>query len=172
MRVSKNLAIVLAAGLWACSSGGNDDDDNGNPVGPPPVSGGATNGTFSAQLSGAAWSATGQVTVTRSGGNYIGIAGTGFVGSLAYAVVIGIGNATGPGTHSLNLGAGGDGSSIVVGTSQSIGYGTGFGGGNGSVTITTLTANRIVGTFSGTAIPTTGSGANLVITNGRFDITF
>jgi hypothetical protein len=170
MRVSKNLAIVLAAGLWACSSGGNDDD-NGNPMGPPPVSGGATNGTFSAQINGTTWNATGTVTVTRSAGDYIGIGGAGFAGGAAYAVIVSVGNATGPGTHSFNLAAGGDGSSMIVG-SQTIGYGTAFGGGNGTVTITTLTTNRIAGTFSGTAVPSTGAGANLVVTNGRFDVTF
>jgi hypothetical protein len=88
-----------------------------------------------------------------------------------YSIVVGIGNATGPGTHSLNVFAGGDGSSVIVGGVQT-GWGTAFQGGGGTLTITTLTSNRIVGTFSGTAIPSSGTAANLVLTNGQFDITF
>jgi hypothetical protein len=40
------------------------------------------------------------------------------------------------------------------------------------LTITTLTANRIVGTFSGTLIASGHSGGNLVVTGGTFDVTF
>jgi hypothetical protein len=87
-------------------------------------------------------------------------------------LVLTIGNATGAGTHSLNATAGGDGSNLVVGSSTTAGWSTGFSGGTGTVTITSLTANRIVGTFTATAVPSQGSTSNLVITNGKFDITF
>jgi hypothetical protein len=170
MRITRTLALFATVAAFACG-GGSDDDDNGNPTGPPP-SGGASNGSLTANIGGVNWSATGNVSVTRSNPNFIGLGASGFGGSTAYALVIGIANATGPGSHNLNIyTGGGDGSSLIVGT-QTAGYGTAFQGGSGTITITSLTANRIVGTFSGTLVPSTGTGANLVITNGQFDITF
>ena len=171
MRVSKFLALVATLATLGCGGGGDDD---GNPTGPP--SGGATNGSFTAQVNGNAWSATGTITVSRQQNNFVGVAGTGFAGSTAYAFIVGIGNATGPGTHSFNLAAGSDGSSLIIGSSTTggaaAGWGTAFSGGSGSVTITSLTSNRIVGTFTATAVSSSGSGGNLVITNGRFDVTY
>ena len=167
MRVSKTIAFLATLAAFAC--GGSSDDDNGNPTGPG--GGGATNGTFSAVINGTTWSATGQVSVTRQNPNFIGIGGSGFAGSTAYAFVLGIGNATGPGTHSFNISAGGDGSSLIIGGTTT-GWGTAFNGGTGSVTITVLTTNRIAGTFSGTAVPSSGSAGNLIVTNGQFDLTF
>jgi len=170
MRISRTIAFLATLSALACG-GGSDDD--GNPTGPPAGGGGggATNGTFSAQINGSTWSATGTVNVSRQPPNFIGLSGFGFAGNTAYSVVLGIGNATGPGTHSFNISAGGDGSSLIIGGTTT-GWGTAFSGGNGSVTITSLTSNRIVGTFSGTAVPSSGSAGNLVITNGQFDLTF
>jgi hypothetical protein len=170
MRVSRSLALLATVAALACGGGGDDDDD-GNPTGPPAGGGGATNGSMTATIGGVNWSATGTVTVNRSSPNFIGLGATGFAGGTAYALVVGIGNATGPGTHNLNVYAGGDGSSLIIGT-QTTGYGTAFQGGSGTITITSLTSNRVVGTFSGTLVPSTGGGANLIVTNGQFDITF
>ena len=171
MRVFRFLALAAIVAALGCGGG---DDDDGNPTGPP--GGGATNGSFTAQVNGTAWSATGTITVSRQQNNYIGVAGTGFAGSTAYAFIVSIGNATGPGTHSFNLAAGGDGSSLIIGSSttggSAAGWGTAFNGGNGSVTITSLTSTRIVGTFTATAVSSSGSGGNLVITNGQFDVTY
>jgi hypothetical protein len=170
MRVSRSLALLATVAALACGGGGDDDGD-GNPTGPPVGGGGATNGSMTATIGGVNWSATGTVTVNRSSPNFIGLGATGFAGGTAYALVVGIGNATGPGTHNLNVYAGGDGSSLIIGT-QTTGYGTAFQGGSGTITITSLTSNRVVGTFSGTLVPSTGGGANLIVTNGQFDITF
>ena len=170
MRFSRSLALLATVAALACGGGGDDDDD-GNPTGPPAGGGGATNGSMTATIGGVNWSATGTVTVNRSSPNFIGLGATGFAGGTAYALVVGIGNATGPGTHNLNVYAGGDGSSLIIGT-QTTGYGTAFQGGSGTITITSLTSNRVVGTFSGTLVPSTGGGANLIVTNGQFDITF
>jgi hypothetical protein len=167
MRMLKRVALVATLAALGC--GGGDDDDNGNPTGPG--AGGATNGTFTVVVNGTTWAANGQVTVSRQSNNFIGIAGSGFAGNTAYSIVVGIGNATGPGTHNLNVFAGGDGSSVIVG-STTTGYATSLQGGSGTLTITSLTSNRIVGTFSGTAVPSSGGGANLVMTSGQFDITF
>jgi hypothetical protein len=166
MRVLRRIAIV--ATLVALGCGGGDDD--GGTTGPGGNNGGnATNGTFRVAINGTTWSATGTITVNRQN-NFVGLAGSGFAGNTAYSIVLGIGNATGPGAHNLNVYAGGDGSSVTIG-SATIGYSTAFQGGSGTVTITSLTSNRIVGTFSGTAIAN-GGGSNLVLTNGTFDVTF
>ena len=167
MRTLRRFALIATLAALGC--GGGDDDDNGNPTGPG--GGGATNGTFTVVINGTTWSAQGTVTVSRQQNNFIGLAGSGFAGNTAYSLVVGIANATGPGSHSLNVFGGGDGSSVIVG-STTTGYGTAFQGGGGTLTITSLTSNRIVGTFSGTAVPSSGGGANLVLTNGTFDITF
>ena len=173
MRSARTFLATLSTLITlACGGGGSDNSgNNNNPT--APNSPGATNGAFRAVLNGAQWGAIGQVSVTRGTNNFIGIAAAGTAtGGATYAIVVGIGNATGPGTHTFNLAGFGDGSSLIVG-GTTIGWGTAFTGGNGSVTITTLTANHIVGTFSGTAVPSTaGSGGNMVITNGTFDITF
>jgi hypothetical protein len=164
MRLMK--AVVLAT-LTTLGCGGGSD--NGDPTGPPP--GGATNGTLTAQINGTTWNATGTITVSRQQNNFIGLAGSGFAGNTAYSLVIGIANATGPGSHSLNVFSGGDGSSLIVGGTQT-GWGTAFQGGSGTLIITSLTTNRIVGTFSGTLIPTTAGAGNMTIANGSFDVTF
>jgi hypothetical protein len=169
MRWIRNFTLAVSLAALGCG-GGSDDDDNGNPTGPPP-SGGATNGTFTVSINGVIWSATGTVTVNRGTNNFIGLAGTGFAGSAAYAVVVGIANATGPGPHNLDVFAGGDGSSIVIGGTTT-GWGTAFQGGNGTITIESITANRIVGRFNGTAIVSSGNTAPLTLVGGRFDITF
>jgi hypothetical protein len=168
MRVLKSVALMATIAVLACGGGGDDDD--GNPTGPP-GGGGATNGSLTAQINGTSWSATGTITVSQSNPNFIGLAGTGFAGNAAYSLVVGIANATGPGTHNLNIFAGGDGSSLIVG-STTTGYGSAFTGGSGTLTITSLTSNRIIGTFSGTLPPSSGSAAALVVTNGAFNVTF
>lgn len=166
MRWMKGFGLTALVVALGCGGG----DDNGNPTGPP--AGGATNGAFSVQINGATWSATGAIAVSRQQNNVISFAGSGSAGGTTYAVAVGVANATGPGTHSLNLFAGGDGSNVIIGTSAGTGYTTALQGGSGTLTVTTLTANRIVGTFSGTAVPSGQGGANLVLVNGQFDITF
>lgn len=167
MRALQRLALIATLAALGC--GGGDDDDNG-PAGPP--GGGATNGSMSVQINGATWNAVGAITVSRQQNNTIAFAGSGSAGGTTYAVAIGVANATGPGTHSLNIFAGGDGSNVIIGTSAGVGYTTATQGGSGTLTVTVLTANRIAGTFSGTAAPTSGGGGNLVLVNGTFDVTF
>ena len=166
MRALKTLAVIATIAAFGCGGG---DDDDGNPTGPP--GGGATNGTITGQINGATFGATGTIAVTRSAPSFIGLGATLYAGTTVYSIVIGIGNATGPGSHNLSLQAGGDGSSLIVG-STTTGYGTALTGGSGTITITSLTSNRIVGTFSGTLPPSSGSAAALVIANGSFDVTF
>jgi hypothetical protein len=169
MRALKTLAVIATLAALGC--GGSDDDDDGNPTGPP--GGGATNGSMAAQVGGASWRSIGAITVSRQPQqNVIGFAGTGSAGSTTYAVSISIANATGPGTRNLNIFAGGDGSTLIIGSSAGLGWATAAQGASGTLTITSLTANRIVGTFSGTLFPAGHSAGNLVVTNGTFDVTF
>lgn len=165
------LSTLITLTTLACGGGGggNNTGNNNPPTGPGGT--GATNGSFTAVVNGATWNAIGTIVVNRQSNNFIGIAASGFAGSTNYAFVLGIANATGPGTHSFLVAGNGDGSSLIIGGTTT-GWGTAFNGGTGSVTITSLSANRIVGTFSGTAVPSSGTAANLVVTNGAFDITF
>ena len=170
MRVLKSVALMAAILALGCG-GGDDSDDNGNPTGPP--TGGSSNGTMTAQIGGASWRSIGAISVSRQPQqNSIGFAGTGSAGSTTYAVSISIANATGPGTHNLNIFAGGDGSTLIIGNSAALGWASAGQGGSGTLTITSLTANRIVGTFSGTLLPAGHSAGNLVVTSGTFDVTF
>lgn len=164
MRYLMQAVVLSTVTMLGCGGG----SDNGNPTGPPAA--GATNGTLTAQINGTTWNATGTITVNRQQ-NFIGLAASGFAGSTAYAMVIGIGNATGPGSHNLNVYAGGDGSSITVGGATT-GWGTAFQGGSGTITLTSLTNNRVVGTFSGTLIPSPAGAGNMTVANGSFDVTF
>ena len=163
MRALKTLAVVATLAAFGCGGG----DDDGNPTGPP--GGGATNGSLTAQINGTAWSAVGTITVSRQT-NFILITGAIYAGSNTSSLVVGIANATGPGSHNLSL-LSGDGSSLVVATTTT-GYGTAFTGGSGTIPITSLTANRIVGTFSGVLPVSSGSATSLTITGGAFDVTF
>lgn len=169
MRVVKALALVATVAALGC--GGGDDGDNGNPTAPP--TGGTSNGSLTAQINGASWRSIGAVSVSRQPQqNVIGFAATGSAGNTTYAVSISIVNATGPGTHNLNIFAGGDGSSLIIGSSAALGWATAAQGGSGTLAITSLTANRIVGTFSGTLAPAGHSNGNLVVASGTFDVTF
>ena len=169
MRVLKSVALMAAIAVLGC--GGGDDDDNGNPTGPP--TGGAANGTMSAQIGGASWRSIGAINVSRQPQqNTIAFAGSGSAGSTTYAVSISIANATGTGTHNLNVFAGGDGSTLIIGNSAALGWASAGQGASGTLTITSLTTNRIVGTFSGTLSPAGHSAGNLVVTSGTFDVTF
>jgi hypothetical protein len=168
MRVLKTLATIATIAALGCGGG---DDDNGNPTAPP--TGGTANGTMTATINGASWRSIGAITVSRQQQqNIFGFAATGSAGSTTYALSISIVNATGPGTHNLNIFAGGDGSTLIVGSSASLGWASAAQGASGTLTITSLTANRIVGTFSGTLFPAGHSSGNLVVTSGTFDVTF
>jgi hypothetical protein len=128
---------------------------------------------MTARIGNSEWSATGAVVVNRrpEQNNYLGIAGTGFTGGIAYAVSIGMAGVVGPGTYSvawLNP----TGNSLIVGASTGNGWGTFVPGGTGSVVITTLTASRLVGSFTADAIPSGNGTVPLLVRNGQFDLTY
>jgi len=160
-RASLPLLVVLS---FAAGCGGSDttitgSNDTGNFV---------TNGTFSATVGGAAWSALGRVVVTRPAGS-LAIAAA----STTYVIEITLVGATKTGTYSLANSVS-NASQVIVGNANGMAWVTGAAGATGSVTITTFTSTHVVGTFTFDAVPGPASSATgtLHVTNGAFDLTY
>ena len=160
-------AILASTALIAFSACGGDDGGptgtNGNNTGT--VTG---DGNITATINGVAWRSLKSGDHVSKSGQFYGVVGV----NTNYVLTLGIGNVSGPTTVQLNLAAGGNGSSAIVSNTVG-GWGTAFTGGTGTITVTTLTANRIVGTFSFDAVPGSGTvSGTLQVRNGKFDITF
>lgn len=128
-------------------------------------SGGTTNAPMSATVDGVAWSSPAASALYRN--QIVSIAGIG--GTRSISVTVGL--VTGAGTFSLGY----PNQRAASGGTATAGFGwsSNLAGGTGTTTITTLTANRVVGTFSFDAVPATqGATGTVRVTNGRFDITF
>jgi hypothetical protein len=126
-----------------------------------------TNGTFTAVVNGASWSAFGPVGVKRPVANAFGITAI----STTYTMGFALNGVTAPGTF--DIGASGlQGSHVLVSTLTNSAWVSDNSGGTGSVTFTTLTANHIVGTFAFDAPSLPGTTGTLHVTNGVFDLTF
>lgn len=151
---------VLTLGLAGCGG----DDDPVAPAGPGNNNTGA--GTMTALIDGVAWTAVATTGVNQSGivaiggsnlGGVLGI-GLGFAGTMADTYLIGPGHI-------------GNGNVTSLAGSGWVASG---GNGNGTINVTSLTATRIIGTFSFTA-PATVAGttpAVRVVTQGTFDVPF
>jgi uncharacterized protein DUF6252 len=127
------------------------------------------NGRFTASINGAAWTATGRVSVTPSDAHSLIIQGS----SPTYIITLDLLNAVAVGVYNLP----GDSllASFANGTNFSAGasWSTSLTGGSGSVSLTTLTSSRVAGTFSFVAFPPTGSKAGtLNVASGSFDVTY
>ena len=164
----KRAPIVLAACavlLSAACGGGSDSSTGPNNNNNGSITG---DGNISATFNGTAWRSLKSGDRVSKTGQFYGLSSV----NPPYAIVISIANVTAPGTFQLNLQAGGNGSSGIVSNSTG-GWGTAFAGGTGTVTVTTLTASRIVGTFSFDAVPASGAATGtLQVRNGTFDLTF
>ncbi|MFI5228964.1 MAG: DUF6252 family protein [Gemmatimonadales bacterium] len=149
--------IGLAASLAAC-----DQSPLMPRILPPPQ----PNGSFTATIDGAAWSAKGRIGVDRSEES-LGLIAL----SRTYAISISIGEAAEPGIYQI-----GDDSSVVRVSVHQIGAPAGaanFLGGAGSVVITALTDSHISGTFSFVGVPAPADGAGpLRVTSGAFDLSY
>ena len=160
-RISIAVASLALVGASAC---GGSDKSTG------PSNNGTTTGGggISATINGTAWTSTkGADRVSKSGTVYA-IVGV----NLPYTVSLAVAGLTAPGTVNLNLATGGQGSNAIV-VNATGGWGTAFSGGTGSITVTTLTANRIVGTFSFDAPAGSGNATGILqVRNGKFDVTF
>jgi hypothetical protein len=157
MRRTVLQSIVAASFVVAC--GGDSTEPAPNLV---------TNGSFSAIINGTAWSAVGPVLVTKTAKNTaVAIVSV----SPTYGISLAISPLTTPGTFSLaflNPGSVG-----FISSSTGAGWTTLAQGGTGTATVTMYTANRIAGTFSFDAVPSSGGASGTVrVTNGAFDITY
>ena len=157
--------LVVACGVMALTAcggdGGGGSTDPGN----------NSQFKFTAKIDGASWVSTGGV--ERVGvpitipGLYV-LTGTNLSGGTSYTIVISLYNIGGPGTYPLGVGVSVPGGNIVV-SSLAGGWRTPQTGADGTITITTLTASRIEGTFSFTAVPFTGGATgNKSVTDGAF----
>jgi hypothetical protein len=154
-RLALALALVFAA--TACGS------DKSGGTGPNTT----RNGSMSARIDGANWSASGAVAAIYQN-NIFSVAGTSSNGAATFGFAVG--PATGPGTFTT-----GQLSAVNAHLTQgSQGWQAALTNGTGTVTLTTLTAGHAVGTFSFTLVPVAGSGAagNKSVTSGTFDVTW
>ena len=126
-----------------------------------------TNGSFSATLAGASWSAVGQVTVAKLGADNLNITAV----SDSYGIAFKLGGVTGTGVYPLTaIPTMGSGASVT--TASGLRWATGGLGLTGSISITTLTASRVAGSFAFEAVPITGTSSVLRVQNGTFDVSY
>jgi hypothetical protein len=145
------LAALLLVFATAC---GDSVTDPGDPE----------NGTMTATVDGASWSAI-QIQGVSSG-TLISLAGSDAdLVSIGFAV-----QSTGPGTYSIGPG---QVTSANIGEGSATLWTAGSIQGSGTVTLTTVTDNRAIGTFEFVAELAQGSGTpTRTVTNGTFDVTF
>jgi hypothetical protein len=143
----------------AVGCGGSD-----NAVTDPNANG--TGKNMSAKVDGGAWVAAAVTTFKSSGGLIISGASTGGVG-----ISLGFSTTQGTGAQIIG-GSGASGLGLVTTATQS--WESNGQQGSGSVTLATLTASRVVGTFTFTAplFGTVGPPATRTVTSGTFDVTF
>ncbi|MDX2473717.1 MAG: hypothetical protein QNL91_08390 [Candidatus Krumholzibacteria bacterium] len=153
------LMTMLLLGLLTLGGCGSDDD----PADPGGGGGGGIGGTVTATVNGESFSAA-VVQGVRNGG-IIGVGSSNVGAELA----IGFGWLdTGEPSYTISVGSAANGTVIKAGggTWQASGD-----QGSGTIFVETLTATRVAGTFSFTAVVvgTTGSPATMNVTNGTFD---
>ena len=160
MRLFIRLAAVVAPlVLCACSH-----DSPSEPASVPNL---VTNGSFSAAIDGAGWSAVGNVSVVR-GDDQITVSAV----STTYNVMLNLANATAVGDYPMTTPSI-FGSSAQLMNASAARWTTGGIDATGLVTITTLTASRIAGTFAFAGLPVTSGATSLVhVTRGTFDVTY
>lgn len=155
LRLVALLAVLMLP--VACS-------DSSGPVTP---GGQNSNGPVKATINGQAWSSTASATAVRASAGLYSLTALG--SSNDYTMSFTLNNIGATGTYQLGTLASLSGGSVVVSKVGSTGWGTPINGAAGQVIITTLTASRMVGTFSFTATPLSGTG-DLTVTNGTFDL--
>lgn len=158
----RRLALALSAALLAGCGGGS-------PAGPDGDGGGGAN-RVTASIDGQAF--TGgtvlAVPVSTVPGS-LAFQATQVVGATARTIAMYLAFIPGPGTYPLGMNIGTSPGGTVSVTSGTNSFTTPLSGAAGSVTITSLTATRVVGTFTFTAAATLGS-ATTTVTNGVFDV--
>lgn len=163
--MSKTLLAVLWIGLFSFAGCGGDDD----PTTPGGGDGGENNngtGTVTATVDGVSWSAVVAQAVNNSGIIGIGASDT------SAQTTIGIGWLN-TGANSYTIGPGSTANGTVVSAGGSGWHASGDVG-SGTLNVTTLTATRVAGTFSFSAVRYTGTEdpVTIQVTNGAFDVNF
>ncbi len=154
MRKLTGLALFLLA-VSGCS-GDSTGNNNGN-----------GNGDMSASIDGQSWTGT-LATAASYQGTVLGFAGT----NGSYQINITLTGVSGPGTYSLGSGQLSIATVATVSTSPQV-WITSSTGGTGSVVITSLTSSAVAGTFSFTAVPSSGGASgNKAVTSGQFNVSF
>ncbi len=153
MRKTTGLAVLMLA---ASGCSGSTDNNNGN-----------GNGSMTASIDGASW--TGNLATAASyQGTVLGFAGT----NGSYQINITLSGVNGTGTYTLGTGQLSIATVATVSTSPQV-WVTSSTGGTGSVVITSLTSSAVQGTFSFTAVGSSGGATgNKAVTNGQFNVTF
>lgn len=127
-----------------------------------------TNGSFTAAIDGAGWSAAGSVSVVNKGDDNIVVTAV----STTYNMTLSLAHATMVDDYPLILPSI-FGSSANLTNASGARWATGALGATGSVTVTTFTASRIAGTFAFAGAPITGGAVSLMhVTRGTFDVTY
>lgn len=154
--------ILLTLFLAACGGGDNPT----GPEGPGGNQGGASNGSFTAEIDGTGWSAT-IITpaIAQPGGTVSAIGGSNGAYTIAFAWVD-----QGPGTYVIGQSVGLN-ANLTAGGSVWV---TNSGTGAGRLVVTTRTSSRIAGTFEFTMAAAPGSAAtgSRSVTKGTFDVSF
>jgi hypothetical protein len=176
LRACALVAVLLAAG---CGGGNSPSAPSGSSGSGSGSSGGggtgsgsnpSPNGTISATIDGAAWSASAGVSAQLTN-NILSIAGGDNRTTFAVSVTIN----RGLGTYSTGVI---DPQNVVVSTltvsGSPAGWTSGPTSGRGSITITSFTSTTAAGTFTLTLDPTPGTGATgtKTVTGGAFNVTF
>lgn len=151
---------ILAAALAAC--GGSKSTSPGGNNNLPAVS---------AKINGAAWQPSIAVTAINAAAGLYSITASQVSGANNYTMVFALYNIKGPGTYPLGVGPNVFGGTATLSRPPSGGWTTPLNGASGEITITTLTATRLVATFSFTADPiTSGTTGTMTVTEGALDI--
>ena len=162
--VHRRSAILVALAVVVGGACGGDKSTG-------PSTTGVGDGNMSATINGVAWRSTKSGDRASRSNTFIAVVGLS-VGNPVYTVSLGIGGLSGPGTVNLDLNAGGNGSSAIVSNSTG-GWGTAFSGGKGTITVTSLSATRVVGSFSFDAPAGSGKATGVLqVRNGKFDVSF
>jgi len=167
LRTCAAFALVAAV---ACGGGESDPGDGGGDGGGGGGGGGGgSNGNITATVDGQPW----QSSVTSEQAQVGPLGAITIQGTYANSTTITLNlyNIDQPGTYPLGVTAATVGGTGVVSSTTGRSWFTPGSGAAGSVTLTTLTASRIVGTFSFNAEPLGGGATGTkVVTNGAFDL--
>lgn len=163
----KQTALVLLLVLTAACGGSSNSVTS-----PTTTSTGTTvtplHGSMTATIDGVSWTATAITTAS-----YVnGIVSIGGADSASPTRAIGLGLiASGPGTYQIGTLPSAANGVLTLSNGQT--WTSNVIGGTGSITVTTLNSTTAVGTFTFTAVPSSGGATgNKSITSGVFNITF